>query len=640
MDGVRLGAAVASPVLTRMQGTRLQGLWRPGSRGSLVATVASVSCLAAALALTLFGRDESLGRAVLDALLIAPALAVGLFALRAERTARFGGLLVAAALLWSVALLGDAERSLPYSVGRVAAWCVFPLLVYLMLSFPEGRLTSPRDVRLFRAVTALSLILYLGSVPFIESYPAHSPWVRCDSDCPSNAFLVLSSQPDLIDSLIAPLREGLAAVLFTAVSLALVAKMRSAPTLRRVTLAPVVAVAVLTSLLLVGFLIARNLAPEANVANAIGIAWMLSLPAIAAAYCLGVLQRRLLVGNALTGLGLALNASLAARQLGTVLRSSIGDPRVELLVREPGGGRWLHEDGRPADEELPGPGRVMREIRGPSGPAAAIVLTVDLDADDELVDAIVSLTEAALRESRLQAELDVSRSDLDDSRKRIATAADRERRRIERDLHDGAQQRLIALRMRLSLVEELVLGDPAAEDAIRTLEQDVDRALEEIRSLAHGIYPALLADRGLADALESVARRSPLPVEVSADGLTRLPPEIETAVYFSCIEALQNAIKHGGDATRVRISLHQTALLAFQVIDDGAGFAVAHVRGGTGLANMHDRVESLGGVLTVDSALGQGTVVRGAVPVPVQAVDQPPAAPAPAGEAGAAAERG
>src|SRR4051794_6018098 len=569
------------------------------------------------------GADRTPGRVALHVLVVAAPVATGLYALRSPRSARFGRLLIASALIWSLAVLAEADGSLPYSVGRVAAWTIFPTLVYLMLTFPEGRLRGRRDRLLFGAVTGVILVLYLGSVPFVEAYPSASPWTRCGADCPGNAFLVLASQPGFIGSVVEPLRDALSVLLLIGVTASLALRLRAGGAMRRPTTAPVVAVSIAATLLLVAFIVARRIAPDAGAARGIGLAWALCLPAIAAAFSAGLLQRRLLVGRALSGLSHGLGNPLELVRLGAALRATVGDPGVDVLVHD--GGRWLHDDGLVADRaEMPGPGRSIRIVYDDGGPVLAILLDAELDPDDELIEAIASLAEAALREGRLKADLQVSLDDLEDSRKRIATAADVERRRIERDLHDGAQQRLIALRMRLSLAEDLMSGDAPAAEAIRDLGHDVDLTLEDIRSLAHGIYPALLADRGLADALRSAARRWSLRIDLHADGMTRHPAEIESAVYFSCLEALQNVAKHAGPVKNITILLHQDGVLAFEVTDDGQGFSAAGRPGGVGLRNMRDRVESLGGTLVVESVPGDGTTVRGVVPLPaVRALDAP-----------------
>ena len=186
---------------------------------------------------------------------------------------------------------------------------------------------------------------------------------------------------------------------------------------------------------------------------------------------------------------------------------------------------------------------------------------------------------------------------------RIARAADLERSRIERDLHDGAQQRLIGLRIKLSLAEEL--DDPKPE--LHALGNEVELALEELRQLAHGVYPSLLSDRGLGEALKALAAELPLPVQLAVADIARKPPEAETAVYFACREAAQNALKHG--AHQLWITLTEQS---FEVRDDGPGFIpAAHLNGG--LRNMRDRIEAVGGRLTIDSAPGRGTRVRGVV---------------------------
>jgi signal transduction histidine kinase len=206
--------------------------------------------------------------------------------------------------------------------------------------------------------------------------------------------------------------------------------------------------------------------------------------------------------------------------------------------------------------------------------------------------------------------------DLRTSRRRLVAAQDEERRRLERNIHDGAQQQLVALSVKLRLLEQLVTRDTErATVAAADLQTDVTDALETLRDLARGIYPPLLADKGLAAALESQARKSPVPVSVEQDGIGRYPQDVEAAVYFCTLEALQNVAKYAG-ASRARIVLGEAeSRLTFAVIDDGAGFEPEKAMRGAGLTNMRDRLEALGGSLEIRSVIGEGTTVFGRIPI-------------------------
>ena len=207
--------------------------------------------------------------------------------------------------------------------------------------------------------------------------------------------------------------------------------------------------------------------------------------------------------------------------------------------------------------------------------------------------------------------------DLQASRARIVSAADAERRRIERDLHDGAQQYLVAMAVKLRLAEQLATQDPAkARATLDQLTADLDQAIEELRSLAHGIYPPLLSSRGLREALGAASRRAPLPAVVAADGIGRYAPEVEAAVYFCCVEALQNAAKHAGDGASANLRVWQEErTLHFDVSDNGCGFDALAGGEGDGLTNMADRLGAVGGRLEVTSAPGTGCSVRGNIPI-------------------------
>jgi signal transduction histidine kinase len=221
---------------------------------------------------------------------------------------------------------------------------------------------------------------------------------------------------------------------------------------------------------------------------------------------------------------------------------------------------------------------------------------------------------------RLAAEASLATREVEDSRSRIVASVERERRRIERDLHDGAQQRLVALRIELELVEELVRRDPQrGADRLQELELEVDEALEELRSLAHGVCPPLLADRGVVEALRGMANRSPIAIEIEAHEVERYAPEVEGAVYFCVVEALQNVLKHA-DARRVEIHLDggRRSSLRFSVRDDGVGTPDGSIAPGTGITNMGDRLAAVGGALEIGSTAGVGTTVRGNVPTPGQ----------------------
>jgi signal transduction histidine kinase len=237
-------------------------------------------------------------------------------------------------------------------------------------------------------------------------------------------------------------------------------------------------------------------------------------------------------------------------------------------------------------------------------------------AEEGLLTDLASQAGLVLRNVGLSSELLQRLEELKASRQRLVAAQDETRRRLERDLHEGAQQQLITLKGRLASARKLAPSDPAeTKKLLATVKAEAGEALEALRDLARGIYPPLLSDQGLQAALEAQARKAPGTVDVQGKGIARYPQEIEAAVYFCCLEALQNAAKHG-NATRVTIDLvAKEEALDFTVRDDGAGFEPATMTFGSGLQNMSDRIEALDGVFKVASSPGGGTTVSGNVPV-------------------------
>ncbi len=247
------------------------------------------------------------------------------------------------------------------------------------------------------------------------------------------------------------------------------------------------------------------------------------------------------------------------------------------------------------------------------------------DDDDRVLAELARQVGLALHNVRLDSALQASLEQLEErnqelaaSRLRIVTAADESRRQIERNLHDGAQQHLVALAVKVGLVKQLIDADRAtADEMLDQLRGDVQDTLEELRELAHGIYPPLLRDRGLEAALKAAANRSTLPVElVVAEDVRRQPAETEAAIYFCCLEAMQNAGKHAGEDSALTVTITEAdGELRFEVADDGPGFDVAAAAMGHGFVNMRDRLGAIGGTLQVDSAPGEGSRIRGRIPV-------------------------
>jgi signal transduction histidine kinase len=288
--------------------------------------------------------------------------------------------------------------------------------------------------------------------------------------------------------------------------------------------------------------------------------------------------------------------------LQATLARALGDP--SLVVAYAG-----------ADGTLPVPtgDRSVAAVERDGRRFAALVYDPSLDDDPELVEAVSAAAAIALENEQLHAESQDRLAELMASRERIVAAGDAERRRLERNLHDGGQQRLVALAMQLRLIQADIRRDPASAEALVTSASgELAESLAELRELARGIHPAVLA-YGLCTALESLATRSPVPTAVSWDVSDRLPEQIELAGYFVACEALANVAKYA-QATAASVHLSRTdRSIVIEIADDGAGGADASL--GSGLRGLADRVEALGGHLLVTSPPGEGTVVTAEVPL-------------------------
>ncbi len=551
------------------------------------------------------------------ACMVAVPFGVGLYAWHRRPAERFGRLLVVVGVGCFLSTLAESDDSLLYSIGRVSAWAIEVGLIWLVLAFPSGRLSTRFDRTLVWGMGAIVALLYLPTALFVDAYPAPSPFTTCEAGCPENAFFVLGSEPSVIDSVVVPVRELLTVLVFIAVTLRLAQRVRRASRLMRRTILPVLAIAIARLVFLPIGISARRVIPDSTVVDAFG--WMIALavPALAAAFLVGLLRRRLYVADSLQELGHRVRANLTRDELCDALSEALEDPSLELTFWVDGGrDRWVDASGE--DVRLPEPesGRSMTEVRDGDRLVAGIIHDAALRDEREFVEAVAAYALIALENRRLSSKVEASLREVRASRARILASADRERRRIERDLHDGAQQRLVALGIQIELAEGLLETDPAAgREKLHALHDEVDATVDEIRSLARGVYPALLARSGLVEAVRAAALRMPAPTTVSPDGVNRYPQDVETAVYFCCLEAMQNASKHARDASTISITLaEEDGALRFEVRDDGLGFDAVRANG-TGLTNMHDRLATVGGEFEVRSVPGQGTIVGGSVPL-------------------------
>ena len=602
-----VGAAVAP----RSASTQRRALIAAGT-GGLVLTV-----LAFAIVFTSDQPGDRLLTAFGRVLVIAVPIAVGIWFWSQAQYERFGRLLVAAGYLWFLAALAESSNSVLYSTGRIGAWVAETIVIYLVLSFPSGRLRTTRERVLVGGMVVFTVLLFAPVTLIQERIPAPTYWASCGGDCPANAFFVLSSQPDFVDAWIRPVRLLLVTSVFVATAVLLALRIQAASYLMRKTLAPVLVIAIVRCLaFLTVAVVMRDFGLFTDGFELVGWILVLCLPGVSLAFLVGVLRRRLHAGSALQRLARRLRDDPNVR-LPVVIGEAVADPSLEVAYWMPGPpAQWIDEAGRSV--ALPGKysARSTTEVRGRDGPLALLIHDRALDDQQEFLGAVGSIAGAALENRRLAAQVEASLEELHESRARIQAAADAERQRMERDLHDGAQQRLVALRVRVELAGELAGEDPGSGvTLLHELGSELEQALDEVRALARGIYPPLLADLGIVKALRAVGRRHPVQTTIEADGVGRYPPELERTVYFCCLEALQNAAKHASSST-VSITLADDGALRFAVRDDGIGFAAGGVRAGQGLTNMRDRLAAVGGELTIESAPGKGTSVLGVIPRP------------------------
>ena len=339
-----------------------------------------------------------------------------------------------------------------------------------------------------------------------------------------------------------------------------------------------------------------------------------SLILVPLAFLWGILRSRMRQA-AVSALAVELRHASEGRPLIESLRRALGDRSLELGLWSRPAGEFVTSDGQPLALPDAGSGRAATPVGGTDGPLAVMIHDPALAEQPELIDGVAAVAQLALENERLHAEVKAQLEEVRASRERIVAAADEERRRVERNIHDGAQQRLVSLSLALSMAYgKAAVSSPDVAATLATAEKELKAAISELRELARGIHPAILTEAGLGPALESLAEHSAVPVSVDIDLQQRLPAVVEATAYFVAAEALTNVAKHAAASHAWVSATVNDGWLRMRISDDGEGGA--EPSGGSGLRGLLDRVAALGGRLSIEHSGSGGTHLEAEIPCP------------------------
>jgi signal transduction histidine kinase len=582
----------------------------PGLRRALLALFALgviFAGLDVALALTSTHEDQKVVTAILGPLIGLSFMGTGVFAWWRRPLNRFGLLMTGVGIAWFLAGLTESNNSTVFTIGSYVEPLYLVIVIQMVLSFPTGRLeTFAQRVTIaagYLTVLAVRLPFFLlgGDIAGDLKGPR-----------PDNVLAVVDA-PDLAD-VFDYTATFVAVVVLVSTLVLLVSKRQAATPPQRRALAPMLWTGLaLVSLLGIAFLV-DVLGLPGRIGDVAGLLALVAFAILPFAFLAGLVRSRYSRAGAVGELIERLNNPEADRSLGLALADALGDRSLKLVYWRPSAGHYVTYDGRPVELPEAGSGRAVTEVEREGIRVGAIIHDASLADEPGLVRAVAASAALALENERLEAELRARLDELQTSRSRLVEVSMFERRRLERDLHDGAQQRLVALSLQLGLAKRrLEEGQDVAAGAMLDAARDeLARALEELRELARGIHPAVLTDRGLEPALEALAERAPLPVSLDQMPAERLPAPVEAAAYFVVAEALTNVVKYAGASTAAVRIRRNGSYAVVEVRDDGVGGADPTI--GTGLRGLADRLAALDGRLEVHSPPGEGTTVRAEVP--------------------------
>jgi signal transduction histidine kinase len=562
----------------------------------LTAAAALVAGIAVCGVILAGDEDDRVATAVFGLTVGWSFVGTGLVAWSRRPDNRTGPLMVAVGFGWFLAGLQFADNDQLSTAGLLLENLFIVPLGYLLLAFPDGRLHSTLE----RAVVVVALV---------DATVVQLLWMLVSDDEGGANLLLVEPMDDLAFAILQTQR--VVGILLSAVTVALLAQRwrRASEPLRRA-IGPVVLAGAAAFAAL--FVSAFNDAIDQPLGDVELLAWLV-FAAVPFAFLAGLLRTRL-ARTAVAELVLELGETTEPGGLRDALARALHDPSLALAYWLPDQSRYVDVEGRPvelpADEEED---RAATFVERDGRPIAALVHDPAIREDYELLDSVCAAAGLALENERLQAELRARLEELRASRERIVQAGQAERRRIERNLHDGTQQRLVSISMALGLAESKLSTDPeAARPVLREARQALSSALTELRELSQGIHPGILTERGLGPALVELTYRGGTPVELALGLEERLPEQVEAAAYYVVSESLANAAKHA-DATAVKVRVgRENGRAIVEIADDGVGGADG--QRGSGLRGLRDRVEALGGRFALVSPPGRGTIIRAEIP--------------------------
>lgn len=501
-----------------------------------------------------------------------------------------GVLMLAVAATWLLYELQLSSIPLLWTIGFVTAYLYQAVVVQLVLSFPGGRMWSLAA----RVVVAASYLVTVGMSLFTALVEPNSRnlLVAEPSQARADQLNEISSAIGIVVT-----------VAFVAVVAGRLVRLRGAA--RRIALPLLIGALLATPIILIRLV--SVIQGDFAAYERLDLADRLVTLFIPIGFGLGLLWARLQHSGA-SSLVVELREG-GPETLRDRLARALGDPTLDVLYWSEAANGYVDGKGRRA--ALPdSPTRAVTHVVAGETPVAALVHDPALLSERELVESVRATAALVLENERLAAEIRAQLAEVQASRARIVTATDEERRRLERDLHDGAQQRLVGLSLKLALAQ--VGADPKAADALANAQDDLESALAELREFARGVHPSILREDGLEAAVTAIARRAAVPVAITGSVDRRLPDQVELAAYFFVSEALTNVAKYArASSVVIGMALHGDTLVV-SIVDDGVGGAAAEH--GSGLAGLSDRLEALGGALEIESIPGLGTTLTATIP--------------------------